>query len=202
MLDVSAQSRLAKCTSDAMFGYMAATTAASVAMTEQVLSFWASAARSMTGEPATPPRRSAEWPAYPWAMTSGMQNPAMAAFPGFSWPMTPPASAMMQPFDLWLSFTPFGRSPMVLGMAFTMMNFGVPRSVAMPAAEASAATLKAAEIVTAPARRNYSAYRSEGGHASAQIAEFGRLVAPLMLLPMTGSFALWPWLSTPRAFGF
>ena len=97
--------------------------------------------------------------------------------------------------------TPFGRSPVVLQMAYGMMAFGVPRDVAMPTAEANAAAFDAAETAAGPFQSEFSSYRSDGGHASAQIKFLQRMVARLMLSPL-GAAAVWPWLHAPRSTGF
>ena len=112
-----------------------------------------------------------------------------------------PAQAFMQPWDLWLSMTPFGRSPIVLQMAFAMMAFGVPRSVAMPAAEANAAAFEAAEAAAAPFQDAFASYRSDGGHASAQIIHMRRVMTAALVSPL-GAAAGWPWLTGTRAAGF
>jgi hypothetical protein len=50
-----------------------------------------------------------------------------------------------------------------------MMSAGVPRAVAMPAAEANLAAMDAADAAKASFDRAFSAYRTDGGFAATQV---------------------------------
>lgn len=56
----------------------------------------------------------------------------------------------------------------------TLMTFGLPRDVALPLAEANAASVEAAEAANSAMKQVFSSYHGEGGHAAAH------LMAPLM----------------------
>jgi hypothetical protein len=136
-----------------------------------------------------------DWPIVPWAMPFAPAMPPWmagpAAKPGF----------MLQPLDVFLSITPFGRSPIVLEMAVGMMTFGIPRAVAMPAAEANAAAFSAAETAVGPFSIGFSSYRSEGGHATAQIASLQRLVTMLLLSAAGSAMMMSSWADGARNYG-
>ena len=180
MYDTQSQARIAKSASDAMLGYMQASNAASAAMMNNVFDFWTKAAKAMSGG------------------SQGSARPMMAQWPV---PQPNPAQLMMQPFEMWMSMTPFGRSPVVVQMAYAMMFFGVPRDVAMPTAEANAAAFDAVETAAAPFQDAFSNYRSDGGHASAQIKYVQHMMAALTLSPL-GTAAGMPWMQATRGPGF
>lgn len=101
----------------------------------------------------------------------------------------------------WLSLFPLRGPPAAWPLTFMMMANGMPRSVAIPAAEANVAVMEAADAVTKPMRRAMSSYRGDGGHAMAVF------MAPASF--MFGALALelaepaWPWLAaTPSPFVF
>lgn len=176
------QNRFASSCIDAMQGYMAASNAASVAVMGQMFDNWANAVRAMSGLRVSEVRQ--------------LDLPIARMTPG-ALPMPSPAQFM----DMWLSMTPFGRSPMVLQMAYAMMAFGVPRSVAMPAAEANAAVFDAAEVAAAPIKDAFANYRTDGGHASAQVVVLRQMMSLAMAAPF-GAMAAQPWIVGSRAAGF
>jgi hypothetical protein len=206
MYTADMQSQFAKSYADAMLGYMNASAAAQAAVMRQMVDLWTGAMRSAAGGSGLGAQASPAFvPVAPWGLPALSQSP-LPQWPFPQWPMSPlpmmnPAQAFLQPMDWMLSMTPFGRSPVVLQMAFAMMSFGIPRDVAMPAAEANAAALDAAETAAGPFKSMYSAFRTDGGHASAQIVEMRRVMALVMAAPL-GSAALWPWLMSPRGAGF
>jgi hypothetical protein len=119
-------------------------------------------------QPAVPAWAGAKsWPGFdPLSMMSLAFNPFARAAPatGFGGPdiMTMMTSwpQMLPPYS-WTMFQ--------LPMTAMMMASGIPHSVASPAAKASAATLDAIDAARTQAKNVFSAYRSDGGHASAQI---------------------------------
>lgn len=82
-----------------------------------------------------------------------MQPPMMTAFskpnPFWPWPMA------------WAS--------MQFPLTMMMVSAGVPYSVASPSAKASTAAMDAAQAAREQMEKVYSAYRSDGGHAAAQL---------------------------------
>jgi hypothetical protein len=196
MYNADLQSRFTNSYLDAMTGYMTASNAASSAVMGNIIDFWASAARTLAGEQAR--AAPATIPMVPWGFFPTF---APAASPIWPQPAASAASAFSAPWDFWMSMTPFGRSPVVLQMAYGMMAFGVPRDVAMPTAEANATFFDAANTAAAPFQEVFSSYRSDGGHASSQIKYLQRMVAALMLSPI-GAVAVAPWMHFPRNAGF
>lgn len=77
-------------------------------------------------------------------------------------------------------------------MAYAMMTAGVPRAVALPAAEANMAAMDAADAAQTSIDRTFSAYRSDSGFAVAQIVSPKAWLGALFLAPFTTSFRL-PW---------
>lgn len=191
MYTTELQSRFAASAFDAMQGYMAASNAASAAAVGQAIDFWSSTAKAFTGGAAQPvaaysANTQQSWP-QPWPQV---------------WPQQP-AAAFMQPYDFWMSMTPFGRPPVVLQMAYAMMAFGVPREVAMPTAEANLAAIDAAETAAKPLKDAFSNYRSDGGHATAQIKyAMTAAMTAAMLSPLMLATASWPWTQGLRSQGF
>lgn len=146
------------------------------------------------------------------ASASSTGRPAASTVPAFPfWPMPSAAFAMQLPMQLgpaWTAFTSpvspmtawnallsgvrlFGAFP----LAGALMSSGVPSRTAWPAAKAGAAALDAADIATRAVERAFSSYRSDGGHAVAQIvvapavaSTVAAFTAPAML------YAMQPWL--------
>jgi hypothetical protein len=109
------------------------------------------------------------------------QQGATAWGGGNSWPTSSPGLFGSNPFtafmspDMMRTFWSMPRLPWSMYQmpwAAMLISNGVPASVANPAAQASAATLDAVEAANQQASRVFSAYRSDGGHASAQIMQF------------------------------
>lgn len=199
MLDRSLQARFAKNCSDAAFGYANAATAAYANWASQAFEMMAGAVRSQ--EPPAPPRSWYREP--PPAPQAGVSAAPIAGFPApwmpFAWPGLPtsaPPAAAMNPFTAWLDMVSFRGSPAAWPMAFMMVAAGVPRNVAWPTAEANAAAIEAADI----ARRSwdtFSTYRTDGGHATAQIT-WGSEPQNEPAAPPAAAMALWPWLAFAR----
>lgn len=177
---VETQARIAKSWMDAMQGYTQAMTAASTAATGQMLNFWSDAARSATGAPVR--HQAPVWPNLPATEAS--------------------LNAVPHAVELWLSFTPFGRSPAVVQMAYGMMAFGVPRAVAMPAAEANAAVYDAVEAAVGPVQNNFSAFRTDGGHVSAHVVALKAFAAFAPFWPAAAAVAMTPMMTSSRPLAF
>lgn len=139
---------------------------------------FASSGRSFHGS-------SASWPAWP-----------QASWPPFSpwfFPYANPSPASLG--NAWLAMFPLQGPPASWPLAFAMIANGMPRSLALPVAEANVAVAEAAEAATRPLRRAMTAYRGDGGHAvslftSPHAAMFGALAIGM------GNSA-WPWFSAP-----
>lgn len=72
----------------------------------------------------------------------------------------------------WLDLFPLRGPPAAWPLAYLMLAYGVPRSVAMPAAEANAAAIEAVDAAMKPLRA-FASYRSDGGHAATILMSLG-----------------------------
>jgi hypothetical protein len=210
MLDLELQSRIAKNYSDAAVGYASAMTAAYGHAASMMIDFWADTLKTSSPKPANSqswyrePTRSSTALApmmaplnpfqaiNPFAISPMAMNPvALAMGPGLAAGAMLPWMSMMLP-------PPTGRSAAV-PMAYMMLAVGVPRDVAEPAAEANAALIEAGEAVAQSVDNTFSSYRSDGGHAVAQIMHYpGRAVVAAMMFPLSSQAMLFPWLTMAR----
>jgi hypothetical protein len=203
MLDCSLQARFAKSCSDAAFGYANAASAAYANWASQAFEMMTGALRGME-PPAAPRSWYREPPPAPQSAATGFPAPVRSAFPSawapFAWPgltASQPSAAAMNPFTAWLDMVSFRGPPTAWPMAFMMVAVGVPRNVAWPAAEANAAAIEAVEIARKSLEDAFSTYRTDGGHANAQIKwgpEPRNEPAPAPPAPA----AFWPWFPFPR----
>jgi len=165
--------RFAKSCAAAAFGYARAASAAYAALADQTLDFWSNAARAgmKTEAPRTPrlqlvsgpqPFRSAYVPS---AASAGPSLPLDFAGMVNAWA----ASPMLAPMRAWWGLFPLQGPPASWPMAYTMMSAGVPRAVALPAAEANLAAMDAADAAKASLDRAFSSYRTDGGFAATQV---------------------------------
>jgi hypothetical protein len=195
-VDTELTTRFAKSYATAAFGYARAASAAYAALADQTLDFWTQATKSATARrdddlrPSTPylvtgprPYRSSYTP-----------PPAPAASPldPFRVSQAWASSPLFAPMRAWWGLFPLEGNPSSWPMAYAMMSAGVPRAVALPAAEANLAAIDAAEAASASIDRAFSTYRSESGFAVSQIMSPKALYSALMLAPITISFKL-PW---------
>jgi hypothetical protein len=185
MLDFQLQERFARGCADAAFGYTAATTAAYVALADQVLDFWAGFLNTSRRESAAP---GAAWG---WPVPV-RQEPPHALFDPFGWaaprrkgaPLGHPFSPGYAAFSVWLDMFPFAAPPAAWPMAFTLIASGVPRSVAWPAAEANAAAMDAVDAAAVTVQQVFPGYRTDGGHAV--VRQFWpHLVMLAVLMPLS-----------------
>lgn len=194
-LDGDLSRRFAKSYATAAFGYARAASAAYAALANQTLDFWASrnaALRDLASDDDRPsfvsgprPYRSAFTP----TERDTMPSPA-AEFMRISQAWV--ASPMFAPMRAWWGLFPLEGNPASWPMAHAMMTAGVPRSVALPTAEANLAAMDAAQIATATVDRAFSAYRSESGFAVSQIVAPKALFGAMLLGPFAASFRF-PW---------
>ncbi len=199
--------RFAMSSAEAAAGYATAAVAAYVDLTSQVMGFWANAFDSMLGN--AEPR---SWYRHPDASersqafgTIGLSWVPMIA-PNFASPSRAGAAGytpMFDPFSLWMKAWPLQGNPAAWPMAFMMMGMGVSRSVAYPLAEANTAAMDAAEAAGRAVDETFSRYRSDGGHASAQLRIQSSKAIAAAMMPL-GLQAVAPWLtafaSMPRTF--
>jgi hypothetical protein len=144
----------------AFAGYANAAVAAYAEFAMQALGAWAQAFEAMT-----PKAEPTSWYRHP----DGVAPPSLAF-----WTFT--GQPNFNPFTFWMRALPLEGNPAAWPMALAMMGYGLPRSVAYPLAGANTAAL---EAVTSAGRaidehwRDFSAYRSDGGHATAQVRIVG-----------------------------
>lgn len=120
----------------------------------------------------------------PWTSMSLAFNPYAQSTPAAGFGVADMMQASMAWRQMWPAFT---WTVYQLPMTAMIMSAGVPHSVASPAAKASAATLDAVDAAREQASRVFSAYRSDGGHASAQILEWPGMKM-LAMLPWVAPF--------------
>lgn len=190
--------RMAMSSAEAAAGYAKAAVAAYVDFTSQVMGFWANTFDSMMG--TAQPR---SWYRHPDAPgrsqpvgTSGAAwMPMMApGFAGAGFGNVGAAGAILNPFSLWMQAWPLQGNPAAWPMAFMLMGMGVSRSVAYPLAEANTAAVEAVNSATRVAQESFSRYRSDGGHATAQIRVQSNKPTAAMMVPL-GMQAFAPWLN-------
>lgn len=200
MLDCNLQARFARSCSEAALGYANAATAAYANWATQAFEAMAGAMRGLEPEPE--PR---SWYRQPPPAPSSAAVPAsFAGVPNpwipFAWagvPASAPQAAAVNPFAAWFEMMSFRGPPTAWPMAFMMLTVGVPRNVAWPTAAANAAALDAVELARKSLESAFASYRTDGGHASAQISwgpEPQREPSPAPSTPLT----LWPWFPFPR----
>lgn len=190
--------RFAKSYATAAFGYVRAASAAYAAITNQTLDFLSQAASQPAPreEERTPRLHLVSGPRpYRSAVSTPMapEAPSMPTMPDFirlsnAWA----ASPMFAPMRAWWGLFPLQGNPTSWPMAYAMMTAGVPRAVALPAAEANVAAMDAADAAKASIDRAFSTYRSESGFAVAQIVSPKTWLSALFLVPFTAHIKL-PW---------
>lgn len=180
--------RIMRGCAEAAVGYAAATTAAYTQMASQVLDFWCTALSGLTEEPA-----GSEGEKSRGAATVAASEPpfglSMADWSPMSWfdprrfeamwrmdASTPPATAMMA----MANTMPLRGTSTSWGMAQVMIDSGVPRSIAWPAAEANAAALDAADAASNGFRTVIASYHTESGYATAARSMTPSLIAVAM----------------------
>jgi hypothetical protein len=192
--------RIAASSSEAAAGYATATVAAYVDFAGQMLGFWAQAMDNMIGAPTPkswyrhPDDGKRASPAFnplamlPWAHGSTQSFPMFQA----AGPIP-----MFNPVAFWMNAWPPQGNPAAWPMAFAMMGMGVSRSVAYPLADANTAAIDVIKSVGDVVEENFARYRSDGGHASAQVRiSFDKVLAGFMPV---GFGALMPWMMAMQA---
>ena len=215
MLDTDKQLRFVQHCSDAAFGYAAATTAAYSSLAASALEFWAQQMGFAEAEPRSWYRHpdkpkpltlpSVAGAFAPWAAllppVSGRSDAPGASSAGMPMGSSNPYASLL---DAWVSapialmeFWKIERAPAAWPMAMMMMAAGLPRPVAVPAAEANAAALDAAKLAGEAMQNAYASYRSDGGHAVAHILRFNPAErGPVLALMAFAVPVMWPWLGS------
>lgn len=195
-VDSELSQRFARSCTTAAFGYARAASAAYAAFANQTLDFWVSAASRSSHHddhrPSRPylvtgprPYRSAMTPAQ--VETAG---PLDFVRMTQAWA----ASPMFAPVRAWWGLFPLEGNPASWPMAYAMMTAGVPRAVALPAAEANVAAMDAAEAASTSIDRAFATYRSESGFAVAQIITAPKTwLSAMSMAPFAAPPVKFPW---------
>lgn len=195
-MDAHLSQRFARSCTTAAFGYARAASAAYAALANQTLDFWGQAARSVApdADNDSAPRLQLVTGPRPYrSAVTEPRIPSASPVPDFvrlsnAWATSP----MFAPIRAWWGLFPLEGNPASWPMAYAMMTAGVPRAVALPAAEANMAAMDAADAAQTSIDRTFSAYRSDSGFAVAQIVSPKAWLGALFLAPFTTSFRL-PW---------
>lgn len=194
-IDVKLSQRFAESCTTAAFGYARAATAAYAAFASQALDYWMQAPKSVDRadyKPATPYLVTGPRP-YRAAVTP---TPIEAALPfdfaglSQSWPSS---RMLFAPVRAWWGLFPLEGNPKSWPMAYAMMTAGVPRAVALPAAEANVAAMDAAEAASASINRVFSSTRGNEGFAASPISESSNAMLKAFLFTPFATLVKLPW---------
>jgi len=193
-VDSELSQRFARSCTTAAFGYARAASAAYAAFADQTLDFWSSAAKSAAQNDdhrSTSPQLSMGPRPYRAAYVPPARSEPAPQFDFVRMSNAWAASPMFAPVRAWWGMFPLEGPPASWPMAYAMMSAGVPRAVAMPAAEANAAAMDAAEVAAQSVDRAFASYRSDSGFAVSQVIGPKSLISALFLAPLA-SFKF-PW---------
>jgi hypothetical protein len=167
--------RIARGCTQAAAGYAAAATAAYTAFACSALDFWCTALSGLAETPVSSPTAVQQPVVAPTVTEEPPFGMSLADWSPMSWfdpqryqslwyltPMTPPAQAAMA----MANAVPLRGTSGSWGMARVMIDSGVPRSIAWPAAEANAAALEAADVASNGFRTVLANFHTESGYAS------------------------------------
>lgn len=208
--------RIARSSADAVAGYTTAALAAYADFATQALGLWAQTIDAMMPKPE--PRSWYRHPDQP-GHDAGLVQPfawmGFAAQPAQAWgqiygqvwqhALGRPASLgtagfpAFNPFELWMRAWPLQGNPAAWPMAFALIGAGVSRQVAYPMADANVAVIDAVSTATRATHEQFSRYRSDGGHATAQIIYQAEKSMAALMLPV-GANMMAPWLAAFDAF--
>ena len=186
------QSRFARGCTDAAFGYARAMTAAYAAWVNQTLEIWTTAAKPTTERPSEDTPMPTYYVEAPRRM-SAPSIPAPVDLTQMSNPWRDLSRTTLAPIAAWWGLAPFQTNPASWPMAYAMMMSGVPRSVALPAAEANVAAMDAANAATASFNQAFSSYRSASGFAMPPVIAPPPAPTPAFLTPFNTVSMLTPW---------
>lgn len=210
MFDPSVQTRIARSSGMAAIDYGAAANQAGFEAMSAVIGFWSDVLCQPASDTAPrswyrPPASLASATSRP---TDDWEKPSRAMFPSAApqrpVPATDPVAAQMTAWQSMLT-NPWKLTPMAWPMAYMMMASGLPESVAVPAASANAAATDAMMAANAAITEAVTSYRSDGGHAVAQIIMLPYPAAAIAaaLVPLASGMLTTPWseLLSPRLAG-
>ena len=191
-LDHEMSTRFAKSCATAAFAYARAASAAYAAFADQALDFWSNANRAAhAAGPSPSDDRDLRWITGPRPYRSAVEDGHVVVGPESDFSRMTNAwaeTAVFGPARAWWNLFPFESPPQSWPMAYAMMNAGVPRSVALPAAEGNLAAMDAAQLASQSIGTAFSPYRSAGGFAVVRAA------SPWMAALIPASLALkFPW---------
>lgn len=186
---------IAQSCAEAATGYAAAATAAYTEMASQALDFWCTALSGLAEPSAQEDKfRSRTAPAVKSEPAFGLSAADWNPMSWFDprrfeslWKLdflTPPGHAMLAVANT----VPLRGTSASWGMAKVMIDSGVPRSVAWPAAEANAAALKAADTASNGLRNAVANFHTGSGYASVTRG----MTPTMMALAMTFGTAMGP----------
>lgn len=160
MMNPRLQSRIVRGCGLAALDYAAAANQAYFETASHVIAFWAKTLGSPDDEVA--PR---SWYRHP---DTDRPVSSAAADTGFNFGFN---NIFANQVAAWqaMATAPWTLSPAAWPSAFTLMAIGIPKSVAWPTSEANAAMTDAAQAAAETFETTCSSYRSDGGHAVAQI---------------------------------
>lgn len=198
-MDVSADRFVQGC-AQAGVGFATAATAAYTDMAVRLLDFWSTALSGLApdSESVEPARD---------AIVAASEPPfgmALADWSPFAW-MDPrryealtrlePSANPVEAFMALAGFAPLRGSPASWGVARLMIDSGVPRAVAWPAAEASAAALDAADAASKGMRRVLANYHTDSGYAATMRPIAPSALAALLMMGVASHMPLGigPW---------
>lgn len=171
MID-GAPHRISRGCSQAALGYAAAATAAYTELACRAFDFWSVALSGLVEQPAVETEKKTPEPKItsepPFGMSADDWNPLSWFDPRrfeALWQMdasTAPITAMMT----MANAVPLRGTSTSWGMAQVMIDSGVPRSIAWPAAEANAAALDAADAASNGLRKIIASFHTESGYAT------------------------------------
>ena len=205
MMDAASQHRFARGCTEAGFGYATAATAAYTQMAAQALDFWctalsglhdtaaASAAKPVT---RTDPAREAPFGLSPadWSPLSWLDPRRYEAMMSLDTTTLPPLAFMAM-----ANTVPLRGSSTSWPFAHAMIESGLPRTVAWPAAEANAAALDAADAASSGFRQVVASFHTESGFASvvhSLTPSIGAMmIAASLAMPPLATAPVWPWLA-------
>jgi hypothetical protein len=193
-VDPELSARFARNCTDAAFGYARAASAAYAAMAKQTLDFWANAAEQ-PGDPS-PPSLAYSVKRSDAADRDGRDGEKSGVTPLDFMLMANPWLRQDSAFasvTAWWSLFPLKGNPASWPMAYTMMTAGVPRDVALPAAEANIAAMEAAGIAKQTLDNVFSTYRSDSGYATSQIlGPYSMISSAATIATLATAVTKWP----------
>lgn len=193
-VDTELSRRFATSYATAAFGYARAASAAYATLANQALEFWGGIARPASGWEEPGRAKPMQLVTGPRPYRSAVTEPVLAAPPSqaqatdfarnpYGW-----AAPMFASVRAWWDLFPLDGNPASWPMAHAMMTAGVPRTVALPVAEANVAALDAVDAAQTSISRAFSAYSPAGRYAAPQVTMPNVWLGALFLSPFTGSY--------------